>query len=197
MRVGQCCSHARREFYERKDTYPTEAKEALAFIDSLFAIEAKAKTFDELRRLRESESRDVIREFHAWMLKARAKYLENTGLHQAVAYCLKFWDELTLFTRDLSLPLSNNDVERALRHIVMGRKNFKGSKTVNGADTAASLYTVIESCKRVGLQPARYLKYLLEAKWFGDPILTPYERAMATLGPNKRVQFPEKSDWKI
>jgi transposase len=197
LRVGQCWSHARREFFERLDTYPAEAHEALGFIDRLFAIEARAKTFEELKALRLSESRDLIQEFHAWMLKTRARYLESTGLHKAIAYCLKFWPELTQFTRDLSLPLSNNDAERALRHIVMGRKNFNGSKSINGADTAASLYTVIESCKRVGLQPGQYLRYLIEARWYRDPIQTPFERAMELLGPNKRVQFPAKSDWKI
>lgn len=197
LRAGQCWSHARREFFERLETYPEEAREALAYIDQLFAIEARAKTFEELRELRRNESRDVIREFHAWMLKTRSRYLKGTGLHQAIAYCLKFWDELTAFTRDLSLPLSNNDAERALRHIVMGRKNFNGSKTINGADTAASLYTVIESCKRVGLQPGKYLKYLVEARWYGEAVKTPAERALEILGPNKRVQFPAKSDWKI
>lgn len=197
LRVGQCWSHARREFFERLDTYPQEAREALAYIDRLFAIEARAKTFEELKRLRQTESRDVIHEFHAWMLKTRARYLESTGLHQAIAYCLKFWQELTQFTRDLSLPLSNNDAERALRHIVMGRKNFNGSKTINGADTAAALYTVIESCKRVGLQPGQYLKYLIEARHFRDEVLTPYERAMEILGPSKKVKFPAKADWQI
>lgn len=131
------------------------------------------------------------------MLKTRARYLESTGLHRAIAYCLKFWEELTEFTRDLSLPLSNNDAERALRHIIMGRKNFNGSKTINGADTAASLYTVIESCKRVGLQPAQYLKYLIEARWYGDPVKTPTERALDLLGCNRRVAFPAKNEWKI
>jgi len=197
VRVGACWSHARREFFERLDNYPSEATEALRLIDSLFAIEARATTFEELRILRQTKSRDVVQEFHAWMLKTRARYLESTGLHRAIAYCLKLWTELTAFTRDLSLPLSNNDAERALRHIVMGRKNFNGSKTINGADTAASLYTVIESCKRVGLQPTQYLKYLVEARHFGDPVLTPYERSMAILGPNKKVQFPHKDDWRI
>jgi transposase len=197
VRVGHCWSHARREFFERLDTYPTEAREAVEFIDALFAIEAKATSFDELKSLRQTESKEVLQQLHAWMMKTRAKYLENTGLHQAIAYCLKFWKELTLFTEDLTLPLSNNDAERAVRHIVMGRKNFNGSKTINGADTAAAIYTVIETCKRVGLQPAHYLKYLIDARHFRDPVQTPYERAMEILGPNPKVEFPAKDDWKI
>ena len=79
----------------------------------------------------------------------------------------------------------------------MGRKNFNGSKTINGADTAASIYTVIESCKRVGIQPAHYLKYLIEERWHRETPKTPYEYAMEKLGPSTRVTFPAKTDWKI
>ena len=197
LRAGHYWSHARRECYERLDNYPQEATEALGYIDQLFAIEARAKTFDDLKTVRQTESRDLVRDFHAWMLKTRGRYLERSGLHGAISYCLKFWQELTQFTRDLSLPLSNNDAERAIRHIVMGRKNFNGSKTINGADTAASIYTVIESCKRVGLQPGQYLKYLVEARHFRDEIQTSFERSMAILGPNKKVQFPAEDAWQI
>ena len=196
IRVGHCWAHARREFYERLDDFPTEATAAVTLIDTIFAIEAKAKTIEELARLRKSESKDVIQEFYQWMLKTRGKFLESQGITAAINYCLKFWKELTLFVEDASVPLSNNDAERALRHVVMGRKNFNGSKTINGADTAASLYTVIESCKKVGLQPSQYLKYLIEHRWRGLPVKTPFERSMEILGPNKKTKFPPKSEWR-
>ena len=80
--------------------------------------------------------------------------MQGDGLVKAIDYCLKYWSGLTLFLKDLSVPLSNNDAERALRHVVMGRKNFAGSKSIDGADVAAVLYTVIESAKRVAsIQP--------------------------------------------
>ena len=79
----------------------------------------------------------------------------------------------------------------------MGRKNFKGSKTINGADTAASIYNVIESCKRVGLQPRAYLQYLIDARWHHGTPETPYELAMEMLGPNTSINFPEKTDWHV
>jgi hypothetical protein len=84
-----------------------------------------------------------------------------------------------------------------IRHIVMGRKNFAGSKTVNGADVAATLYTVIETSKKVGLQPKDYLKYLITERWHGRTPQTPLERSLALLGENKRVIFPAKHEWEI
>lgn len=72
-------------------------------------------------------------------------------------YTLKLWHGLKLFLDDPKIPLSNNDAERALRHAVMGRKNFYGSKTINGADVTATLYTIIESCKKVELDPKSFI----------------------------------------
>jgi len=196
LRVGACWAHARREFFDRLGDY-SEAKEAVALIDRLFEIEAKATSFEELRELREKESKKILEEYKQWLLATAGKHLSQSGIRDAINYSLKFWKELTLFTQDLSLPLSNNDAERALRHIVMGRKNFNGSKTINGADTAASIYTVIETCKRVGLEPANYLKYLIEERWYREKPKTPYEYAMEKLGAQEKVTFPKKEAWKI
>jgi transposase len=197
LRMGACWSHARREFFDRLADYPREAKEALEIIDELFAIEAKIKTFEELRELRRTESRAVLGRYRHWLLETAGKNLKQSGLRKAIDYSLKFWPELSRFAEDLSIPLSNNDAERALRHVVMGRKNFNGSKTINGADTAAAIYTVIESAKRNRLQPRVYLKYLIETRWLGGEALTPYEYAISKFGKSTKVIFPEKDDWKI
>jgi transposase len=197
LRMGHCWSHARREFFERVPDYPVEATRAVKLIDELFAIESRAMNFEELRVLRQTESAAVISQFRDFLHETVPKFLPQSGINGAISYCFKFWPELTRFLKDLSLPLSNNDAERSLRHVVMGRKNFNGSKTVNGADTAATLYTVIESCKRVGLQPSQYLKYLIDARWFGDAVQTPFAYAMEKLGPSTKIIFPGNEDWKI
>lgn len=196
LRLGACWAHARREFFERIEDFP-EAKRAVEIIDKLFEIEGKADTLEDLRIVRRAESKAVLEELEAWMKNESGKHLPASGIMKAIAYTRKLWPELTRFTEDLSLPLSNNDAERALRHIVMGRKNFNGSKTINGADTAASIYTVIESAKKVGLQPREYLKYLITARWDREKVKTPHEIAQENLKPERRIPVPEKSDWKI
>jgi transposase len=196
LRLGACWSHARRGFYERIPDFP-EAREAVEIIDKLFAIEAKAKSFDQLRELRRSESKPVLDELWQWMRDRAGKYLPESGIRKAIRYTINLWPDLNRFTEDLRMPLSNNDAERALRHVVMGRKNFNGSKTINGADTAAAIYTVIESAKKAGLEPRSYLKYLIEARWNREPVKTPQELALEQRGPNKRIKFPEKNEWRI
>jgi hypothetical protein len=88
---------------------------------------------------------------------------------------------------DCPLPLTNNDPERALRHVVLGRKNFAGSKTINGADVAATLYTVIESCKKADLQPRSYLKYLINERWYKRQPLSPQRYSWLLYGKPKHL----------
>jgi transposase len=195
IRKGLCWSHVRREFYEIIDDFPA-AEEMVRLIDELFEVEAKAKTFEELRELRRTESKEIIKRMQDWLMKTRQEYLPGDAIIGAVNYCANHWRELKMFLKDISLPLSNNDAERALRHVVMGRKNFNGSKTINGADVAATLYTVIESAKKSGLQPKEYMKYVIEERWHGREPKSPNELSHEKFGKTKAV-FPAKDNWEI
>jgi hypothetical protein len=140
VRLGGCWSHARREFYERIDDFE-DAATFVEMVDQLYEIEDKAETFEQLAQLRRTESKALIEKMYAWLWETRHRYLRGDGIVAAANYCLKRWKPLTLFLQDLSVPLDNNDAERALRHLVMGRKNFAGSKSIDGADVAATLYS--------------------------------------------------------
>ncbi len=190
-------AHARREFYERLDDYPVECEEALDFIDKIFEFEAKARTFEELRELRRFAIKSVVEEYQKWLLRTKLKFFPGDGISRAIEYSLKFWTELTLFLRDLTVPIDNNDAERALRHVVMGKKNFAGSQTINGADTAATLYTVIESAKKAGLQPKEYLKYLITERWYKRQALSPQQYGLKHGNAKSRIAFPSKNEWKV
>jgi transposase len=195
--VAHCWSHARREFFDIRSAYVDETTKIIEVIDKLFEIERRARDFDELRLLRKTESRDYVQRLYDLIVETKFKTLTNSGLAKACNYVLNQWQGLTHFLTDLSVPLSNNDAERALRHVVMGRKNFNGSKTINGADVAASIYSVIESAKKAGLQPKVYLKYLIDERWHSVIPKTPQEYAREHLPKNKRANFPPRDQWKI
>lgn len=197
IRAGHCWSHARREFTDREQDYPTQIAEMGAMIQALYSIEDRANTFDELRALRATESRVLIEKMRAWLWETKVRYLRTEGLAQAVDYCLKFWAGLTLFLTDLSVPLDNNSAERAERHAVMGRKNFGGSRTIDGADVAATLYTVIESCKKVGLQPKEYFKYVITERWYGRDPKSPMKSALERFGKNQKTTYPAPDQWQV
>ena len=67
---------------------------------------------------------------------------------------------------------------------------------INGADTAASIYTVIETAKKNSLQPTEYLKYLITERWNNRVPLTPKAYGHTKFGPARAI-FPARSEWQI
>lgn len=197
IRVQHCWAHARREFYERFDDYPSECRRAIELIDQLFAIEREARSIEDIRELRATRSQPVVDELRNFLYETKPRYLPGEGLSKAIAYCLKHWKGLTHFLTDSTVNISNNEAELALRHVVVGRKNFLGSQTINGADTAAALYTVIESAKKSSTQPEEYLRYLITERWHKREPMTPKQYADKKLGTNTKIKFPPRSEWRI
>jgi transposase len=76
------------------------------------------------------------------------------------------------------IPLTNNEAERSIRQAVMGRKNFYGSRSIDGADLAALIYTIIESCKKFEIDPRQYILETLKASTAKQKTLTPYKFAI-------------------
>ncbi len=71
--------------------------------------------------------------------------------------------------------MTNNEAERTIRHSVMGRKNFHGSRTQRGSETAITLYIIVESCKKVELDPKDYVLMTVENSLDKIPVKTPLE----------------------
>lgn len=180
IRLANCWAHVRRKFTDIEENYPQETEEILGLIAKLFKVEHKAKSIEELARLREEESSKIIQEIKTWLLDPRDSARKGSHLLKAIEYPLKYWNGLTLFLADTRVPLTNNEAERTIRHAVMGRKNFYGSRTHNGADTAATLYTIIESCKKVELEPRTYIEMAVTLSAQKKSVPTPLEYARLT-----------------
>lgn len=169
-----CWAHARRNFYEIRENHFDDCREIILMIDELFDVEREGRTFEKLKVLREEKSRAIIDRIKKWLEENNAKYLlDEDEMGKAIRYLLGHWKEFTVFLDDIRVPLSNNHAERSLRHSVLGRKNFYGSKTINGADVAADHYTIIETCKLVQLDPAVYYRYIVHANNTDQEALSP------------------------
>jgi transposase len=181
IKSALCHAHARRYFWDILETYP-DCKEYIELYKTLFEVEHKAKTFEELKILRKTESKLIIQNMFTWLNKMLLEARSETTLLKAINYSLNNWKELSLFLEDENIPLTNNEAERTIRHAVMGRKNFYGSRSINGADVTAIIYTIIESCKKVELDPREYLlKTIRSAAKKAEKQLTPFETAEALL----------------
>lgn len=170
--TAYCWSHARRKFFDIREIYP-ESEEILDLVGNLFGIEHEAKTYEKLGVLRQEKSKPITDNIYAWLIERKARHLSESTFTKAVDYLLKRWKEFTAFLIDVRIPLSNNEAERAMRHAVMGRKNFYGSKTINGADTAAILYSVIESCKKVEIDPTTFIRQAILRNNRKEPQVSP------------------------
>ncbi len=176
-----CMAHARRKFFEIRQNYTEPTKAILNHFSKLFAIEGRAESLEMLATLRQAESQPVIDAIYEWLIQNKVKYLPQSAMAAAINYSLSNWALLTKFLDDPRIPLTNNDAERSIRHAVVGRKNFYGSRTINGADTAATLYTVIETCKRHEIDPRSYLKRLIKDRNHGRKTPTPMQLAKTRL----------------
>jgi transposase len=169
-----CWAHVRRKFFDLEPVY-AETEEILDLIDKMFAIERQAKNDEDLLRLRKTKSKELLEKIHAWLLDQHPKARGESGPLAAIEYTLNLWDGLIKFTENPRIALSNNEAERTIRHAVMGRKNYYGSRTHTGADTAATFFTIVESCKKVELDPRTYMLYAAYELAAGNTPLTPLQ----------------------
>lgn len=171
-----CWAHARREFFKIESHDPSVTP-ILDQIDELFKIERQAMDFAELKVLREINSKEVIENLKQLLLEEYSKSREESQKRKAIHYVSKRWPGFELFLKDTRIPLSNNEAERTIRHAVVGRKNYYGSGSHPGADTAATLFTVIETCKKNDIDPRSYLLNVLNWLAESDIIETPLQYA--------------------
>ena len=163
-----CWSHARRPFEQAKKSYD-EGHVILDLIAQLYAVEARAKQQARgdparLRALtaefRASESEAIILEIDRW--RAKQLVLPGTKMAKGLGFLSNQWSELTAFLKNPDAPLDNNLIEREVRTPVLGRKNHLGSHSPAGARISALFYTLLGSCRLVGVSPLRYLHTLVE-----------------------------------
>jgi transposase len=183
-----CNAHARRRFVEAQASAPDEAEEALQYIRRLYRVEREladrfAVDDDAGRQRYRSAQTAAVREgFHAWLVGQRARALPKSPLGEAVAYALSNWEALMRYTEQGYLSIDNNLSERALRQVVVGRANWQFCGSAAGGDTAAALYSVVGTCKHLGIDPFAYLRGVLPAlSALGD---RPSEEALAPWLPD-------------
>ena len=68
------------------------------------------------------------------------------------------------YWEDRHCSLSNQISENAIRPITVGRKNWLFCDSTEGADASMAVYTLLETARANGLNPLKYLEFLLEAR---------------------------------
>jgi transposase len=163
-----CWSHARRKVWDihvKQHGLPgTLAHQALVRIGEVFKVEAQVNGRSALRRrrMRQTRTAPVLKELKDWMNQTLAQVSAKSPMALAIGYSLSNWTALTNFVNDGRIDAHNNTAERALRGVAIGRKNYLHVGSDAGGNTAAVIYTLLGTAKLNGINPQRYLHYVLE-----------------------------------
>jgi transposase len=158
-----CWAHARRKFYEAQTSDAARSHQALAHIRLLYDIEDVAKSFDDAQRkaLRQEQAVPRLDAFQQWLEQQQTEVLPKSPLGEAIGYALSNWHSLMRYTEAGSLAIDNNVSERTLREFVLGRKNWLFAGSDNGGRTAAILFSITATCRRLKIDAFAYLRDVL------------------------------------
>ena len=168
--VAGCWAHLRRKFDEAVKSLPkgkatgSSAAQGLAYCNLLFAIEQELseKKVTEKERYHErlKQAKPVLDAMFAWANSRTAA--PKSALGKALNYLKEQWPYLTNYLKDGRLEISNNRAERSIKPFVIDRKNFLFANTPKGATGSAIMFSMIQTAIENGLDPYRYLTWLLK-----------------------------------
>ena len=147
----------------------------------------------DLERLthHQEKSKPVMDGFKTWLDKQfDDKLVEpNSSLGGAIQYMKNHWDKLTLFLSLPGVPLDSNIVERALKRVILHRKNSLFFKTENGARVGDIFMSLIHTCELAGVMPFEYLVAVQKHRELvkdspSDWLPWNYQETLERLGPD-------------
>jgi hypothetical protein len=181
--LAGCWAHVRRKFFEAKEEAPQRAAWILRQIGHLYRIEAnlrEARAGPILREAaRAAESRMIYKRlFKAFKrLKASKAHLPKSQMGKALNYALELGSVLAVFLDEGRVEIDNNLIENAIRPTAIGKKNWLFIGAQDTGQRSAIIYSIVESCRRRGVEPYAYLKDVLTRL----PTMT--NRQIATITP--------------
>jgi hypothetical protein len=164
--LANCLAHGRRQFADVAEHFPDECRyvlEALKVVYKNDAVARQENLSPEARlQFHKAQSGPVMDDLNAWLQRQIEDRLvePNSGLGAALTYLLKRWGKFTLFLRQPGAPLDNNLCERALKKVILHRKNAMFYKTENGAHAGDLYMSLIYTCELCGANPFDYLTEL-------------------------------------
>ena len=167
-----CMAHARRKFGEAEKADPINVGHVLAAMRKLYFVERQAKQqsldADGRRDLRQRESKPILEVMGPWIRELHRSVLPKSPLGKATGYAVRQWGALSRFVGDGRIEIDNNRVERQMRQVAVGRKNWLFAGSDAGGVRAAIIYSLVCTCGLLGIEPWAYFKDVLQRLAEGD-----------------------------
>ena len=161
-----CWAHTRRKFIEAESSDPRRCQKALEYIRVLYEIEESIRECEseDILRARRERSLPVVEEFFEWlgMELTDLTILPSSPFSKAASYAIERKDSLSVYLSDPAVPIDTNHLERALRPIPMGRKNWLFCWTEVGAEYVGKIQSLIVTCRLHGINPYTYFVDVLQ-----------------------------------
>jgi transposase len=183
---AHCWAHARREVFEARDIEPAQAEQALEQIAEFYKIEEdiRVRNLTGSAKLaeRQSRSKPKVQAFLRWVEQQfeQLGLLPTNPFLKALAYIRDRREQLQVYLGDPEVPIDTNHLERALRAVPMGRRNWLFCWTELGARHIGMMQSLLTTCRlhdidpydylvdvlqRIGQHPARRVEELTPRRW--------------------------------
>jgi transposase len=158
-----CLAHCRRGFFEAALCRHPAGVQGLMRIRAMYAVDAAGRRVPRAERTayRAVHLRPLMDEFFTWAAAARDVTPGRNLATKALGYALNQEAELRRVLLDGDIPLDNTRAERALRTIVVGRKNWLFYGTDTHAEAAAAIFSIIATCRLHAIDPFVYFDEVL------------------------------------
>ncbi len=148
----------------------TTAYQAMSRIGMLYKIEEiiRDRSPEERYTERQKQAKPLLEAFFEWLHSLEDAVDRSSKIGEAVLYTLNQEPYLKRYLEDGHLSIDNTAAERAIKNFAVGRRNWLFSKSIRGAQSSATVYSITETALLNGLKPYNYLTYALERmKEFG------------------------------
>ena len=163
IELAACWAHVRRRVHEALDEAPALAGWLLNQIAHLYRTERAVRTEGPASRqaVRAAHSAMTTRRLEKVLRLKLPQHRPTSAMGSAIHYALSLWPQLLRFLEDGRLEIDNNLIENAIRPTAVGKKNYLFFGHPDAGQRSAILYTLLESCKRHGINPQLYLHDVL------------------------------------
>jgi len=164
VEVG-CLAHARRKFFDLFAVNQSPmAADALERIGEIYAVERAAIGLSSENRkvLRVEKTLPLLKELKQFLRDSLIKAPPNGAAAKAINYSLKRWDALERFAHTGNLPIDNNPLERDIRPIAIGKKNWLFTGSERAGKRAAVIQSLLGTARLNGVNPNEWLENVLE-----------------------------------
>lgn len=165
IQVFFCMAHARRKYFDSQSNDQARSEHALTEIGKLYEIEAACKELQlnetEVLQKRQQEALPILNALGEWMKREYLLLKPKSPIAKAMAYSIKRWDMLSLYATTSHLQIDNNAIERCMKNLAVGRKNYLFCGSHEAAKRAGVLYSLLVTCKLNDVNPYEWLKDVL------------------------------------